>query len=129
MSFTLSQQSGVPFYRQVAHHIADQIRTGTLAPGAPLPSVRQLAADLLVSVITVTKAYEELEHQGLVTGQQGRGTFVAPGARGASKAELKREVGDALAAAFARAHAVGLSREEVQSLANAAFTAHFPEPE
>lgn len=127
MSVTLSQSSGVPFYRQVEAQIADHVRTGVLAPGAPLPSVRQLAAELLVSVITVKKAYEELEHQGLVVSQQGRGTFVAEGAKGASKAELKREVGEALAGAFTRARTLGLTSDEARSLADAAFIAHFPE--
>ncbi|MFZ5482320.1 MAG: GntR family transcriptional regulator [Myxococcota bacterium] len=108
MRLTLSQASGVPFYRQVEDQIADQIRAGRLAPGSALPSVRQLAADLLVSVITVKKAYEDLEAAGLVVSQQGRGTFVADGAGPAARAQLTEQIVGELRALARRARALGI---------------------
>jgi len=64
-------------YQQIVDGLKREISEGRLPPGAPLPSFRQLAEDLLVSVITVKRAYEELEHAGIIYRRQGLGTFVA----------------------------------------------------
>lgn len=127
MQLTLSQASGVPFYRQVEEQLAERIRAGELAPGAPLPSVRQLAADLLVSVITIKKAYEDLEAAGLVVSHQGRGTFVAPTAQAASREELLREVAADLDAVVARAAARRVPATAVAAAFATALHKHFPE--
>jgi GntR family transcriptional regulator len=114
MHLHLSQASGVPFYRQVEDQIADLVRSGTLAPGAPLPSVRQLAAELLVSVITIKKAYEDLEAAGLVVSRQGRGTFVAEGAGQAAKQQLTDEIVGQLRALIRRARALGVEEDALR---------------
>lgn len=114
MKLTLSQASGVPFWRQLHDQLADRIRAGTLPPGAPLPSVRQLAADTLVSVITVKKAYDELEGAGLVRSSQGRGTFVADSAAASSRQVLLDQLAAELAGVVARARAAGLGEEEIE---------------
>lgn len=113
MRLVLSQASGVPFWRQIHDQLADRIRAGTLPPGAPLPSVRQLAADTLVSVITVKKAYDELEGAGLVRSHQGRGTFVADSGAAASRQVLLDTLAEELAAVVARARAAGVGQEEL----------------
>ncbi|MEZ4238519.1 MAG: GntR family transcriptional regulator [Myxococcota bacterium] len=77
---TLSQASGVPFWRQIHDQLADRIRAGTLAPGEALPSVRALAAELAVSVITTKKAYEELV-RWLAEGAAGAGDVRVGGRR------------------------------------------------
>jgi len=64
-------------YQQIVNGLNREISEGRLQPGAPLPSFRQLAEDLLVSVITVKRAYEELESAGIIYRRQGLGTFVA----------------------------------------------------
>ena len=64
-------------YQQIVDGLQREISEGRLAPGAPLPSFRVLAEDLLVSVITVKRAYEELERAGIIYRRQGLGTFVA----------------------------------------------------
>src|SRR5579871_2821266 len=64
-------------YQQIVNGLKREISEGRLKPGAPLPSFRQLAEDLLVSVITVKRAYEELERAGIIYRRQGLGTFVA----------------------------------------------------
>lgn len=64
-------------YDQIVHGVKREISEGRLLPGSALPSFRQLAADLMVSVITVKRAYEELEKEGIIYRRQGLGTFVA----------------------------------------------------
>jgi GntR family transcriptional regulator len=64
-------------YEQLVAGVKREISEGRLHPGSPLPSFRQLAADLMVSVITVKRAYEELEQEGIIFRRQGLGTFVA----------------------------------------------------
>src|ERR1041385_7114074 len=64
-------------YQQIVDRIKREISEGRLKPGAPLPSFRKLAEDLLVSVITVKRAYEELEREEIIFRRQGLGTFVA----------------------------------------------------
>ena len=115
MHIKLSQASGVPFYRQLEDHIADRIRAGQLAPGAALPSVRQLAAELLVSVITVKRAYEDLEAAGLVVSHQGRGTFVAEAAAAASRAQLEREIAAELARVVRRGLDLGVGAAQLRA--------------
>lgn len=113
MKLSLSQSSGVPFWRQLHDQLADRIRAGTLAPGDTLPSVRQLAADTLVSVITVKKAYDELEAAGLVVSQQGRGTFVAEHGARASRDVLIASLAAELGVVVDRARAAGLTEGEI----------------
>jgi len=64
-------------YQQIVNGLNREISEGRLKPGSPLPSFRQLAEDLLVSIITVKRAYEELERAGIIYRRQGLGTFVA----------------------------------------------------
>jgi GntR family transcriptional regulator len=73
---TLDQSSPEPLSEQLSTGIAERIRRGSLAPGARLPTVRSLAADLELAPNTVAKAYRALEHQGLIVGRGRRGTFV-----------------------------------------------------
>ena len=67
------QNSGVPIYQQIATQFQEDILSGKMKQGEYLPSIRGLAKDLRISVITTMKAYEELERQGLVTAVQGKG--------------------------------------------------------
>jgi GntR family transcriptional regulator len=110
----LSKASGVPFYRQLHEQLADRIRSGALPPGYALPSIRELAAELLVSVITVKSAYEQLERDALIVSHQGRGTFVAEGAAGASQKQLEGEIAAGLKAAVVRAATVGISKTKLR---------------
>jgi GntR family transcriptional regulator len=78
ISFSLNPKSGVPIYRQIQDQIRYGIASGRLRPGDQLPTVRGLAVDLKVNPNTVIKAYTELERQGILTTEQGSGTFIAP---------------------------------------------------
>lgn len=73
----LSAASSKPFYEQIVDGIRREVGSGRLVPHTPLPSFRELAEDLLVSLITVSRAYEELERAGIIYRKQGLGTFVA----------------------------------------------------
>jgi GntR family transcriptional regulator len=76
VEFRIDTRSGVPFYRQIIEQVTLAIARGELAPGDRLPTVRQLAVDLSVNPNTVIRAYREMEIEGLLTTQQGSGTFV-----------------------------------------------------
>ena len=82
----LSQNSGVPIYQQIADSFKTDILTGKYKQGEYLPSIRGLARDLRISVITTMKAYEMLESEGLVTAAQGKGYYV-----NAQNSEMLRE--------------------------------------
>jgi GntR family transcriptional regulator len=76
ISFQLNQALGIPAYLQIVQQVEQALRMGTLRPGDQLPTVKQVVAEVTVNPNTVTKAYRELEHAGLVEGRQGVGTFV-----------------------------------------------------
>lgn len=86
MEIILSNGSDKPIYEQIAQQLRDIILSGELAAGTQLPSIRALATDLRVSVITTKRAYQDLEAQGYVETLQGKGTFVSGGSM-----ELLRE--------------------------------------
>src|SRR5262249_62272770 len=77
IDFTLDPKRGVPIYRQIQDLIRYGVGSGRLRPGEQLPTVRALAVELSVTPNTVIKAYSELEREGLLTTEQGSGTFVA----------------------------------------------------
>src|SRR5947199_9142447 len=77
IAFKLDPRSGVPVYRQIQDQIRYGIASSLLNPGEQLPTVRALAVELSVNPNTVIKAYSELEREGVLTTEQGSGTFVA----------------------------------------------------
>jgi len=77
ISFQLSSDSGVPAYLQLVQQIKQAMRMGLLSVGDKLPTVKEVVAEVAINPNTVMKAYWELEHEGLVEGKQGVGTFVA----------------------------------------------------
>ena len=86
MDIIISNSSQQHIYIQIKEQIKAQIRSGKLAENGALPSLRQLAAEIRVSVVTVQKAYNELENEGYIASRHGKGYFVAP-----SNSELFRE--------------------------------------
>lgn len=78
MRMIISNSSSVPIYEQIKNSIIEQILSEELSEDEALPSIRQLAADIKISVMTIKKAYDELEKEGYLISRQGKGTFVAP---------------------------------------------------
>lgn len=113
MYMRLSQNSGVPIYQQIADSFKSDILAGKYAQGEYLPSIRGLARDLKISVITTMKAYELLEQEGLVTAEQGKGFYVNAQDSEMLKEQHLRKVEESLTAAIAAAKIAGMSNTEL----------------
>lgn len=100
-------------YLQIVEGLRREISEGRIEPGTPLPSFRGLAQDLLVSVITVKRAYEELEREGIIYRRQGLGTFVADAAHHRSRESKKERARTLLTEALREGSEAGLSKQEV----------------
>ena len=111
----VSAASG-PLYQQVIEAIKREIVSGRLPPGSPMPSFRVLAESLAVSLITVKRAYEELEREGIIYRRQGLGTFVADAGDERTRESRVAATMDALRAAIATAREAGLSDRELMRL-------------
>src|SRR5512144_2649305 len=111
----LSQASGVPYYRQIVDQVAGLIRSGQLSPNTRLPSFRELAPQLLVSLITVRRAYADLEAAGLIVSRHGQGTFVAGQIEAASRRQALAEARALVESALARARQLGLRGEALRA--------------
>ncbi len=110
--FVLSQTDGRPMYLQIMEQIKRRITVGDWAAGLRLPSIREMAVATKVSVITVKRAYQELENEGVIVTQQGKGSFVAE--IGEIQQQLKTsELNAALDSAIEAADALGLSGDEL----------------
>ena len=105
-------------YQQIVDRIKREISEGRLKPGSVLPSFRQLAEDLLVSVITVKRAYEELEREGIIFRRQGLGTFVAEHGHDRSRETKLAAAKNLLRAGFREAAEAGLKTNELTELAH-----------
>jgi GntR family transcriptional regulator len=111
--FQLDMQSGVPVYRQLIDQVQAGIALGTLKAGDQLPTVRQAAVDLQVNPNTVVRAYRELEIRGVLTTQQGTGTFIAHKQIERSQVERERQLQQLVSEFAARAGAAGFTLNEV----------------
>ncbi len=109
--FRRDMASGVPVYRQIIDQILGGIAAGTLGPGDQLPTVRQLAVDLAINPNTVVRAYRELEIRGVLSTQQGVGTFVTTVPVGPDDAERQRQLDQLVGEIVARAGGAGFSAE------------------
>lgn len=107
------QNSGVPIYQQIAAQFQEDILTGKLRQGEYLPSIRGLAKELRISVITTMKAYEELEKRGLVTAVQGKGYYVNAQDSEMLKEQHMRKMEEHLMNAISAARIAGLSNQEL----------------
>ena len=114
MEIYISNSSGVPIYAQITDQIRSKILSGELAEGDMLPSIRALAKDLRISVITTKRAYEDLEQAGFLHTLPGKGSFVAAQSLEIHREEALRHVEEHLQNAIDAARAGGLSMEEVR---------------
>jgi GntR family transcriptional regulator len=101
-------------YQQIVDGLKREISEGRLAAGSPLPSFRVLAEDLLVSVITVRRAYEELEREGIIYRRQGLGTFVADQGLDRSRAVIRQAARESAEAGLTPSETLELARHLIQ---------------
>ena len=126
MEITVLLSSPEPVYEQIVRQVQDAVASGELAPGAPLPTVRQLAGDLQLNRNTVARAYKQLEDRGVILTAGRKGTFVRDDASSeverikASRAE--RSVRQLVAALLG----TGLSRAEIETLFRDALRVALP---
>ena len=111
--FRLDLRSGVPVYRQIIDQVLLAIASGTLSGGDQLPTVRQVAVDLSINPNTVVRAYRELEIRGILTTQQGTGTFITSEKVKRDEVERERQLAQLVGDFVARAGAAGFRLQEL----------------
>lgn len=116
MNIKIQSKSGVPIYEQIEAQIKESIIDGTLETGSPLPSIRTLASDLKISVITTKRAYEELEKEGMIYSVPGKGFFVDN--PDVQYLEEKRTLGieDEVGSLIGKAKSAGLTKDEFKDM-------------
>jgi GntR family transcriptional regulator len=108
----ISQTDTRPMYLQIMEQVKQRVAVGEWAPGTEIPSIRQLAIDLRVSVITIKRAYLELEREGVILTQQGKGSMVAPNPNLRPRL-CNEELAEHLDQAARLGELLGLSNEEI----------------
>ena len=122
--FTVHPSSGLPIYRQIMDQVRALICGGRLAPGDLLPSVRQLAAELQVNMMTISKAYTRLEAEGVIERVRGRGMRVRPPSARGSLADRRRELRPMVEQAVIRARQLQLEDGQIRELVESILKEH-----
>lgn len=118
MTILINNHSGVPIYDQIFTQVKNQIISGALPEGEALPSIRALAKDLRISVITTKRAYDELESAGFIYTLPGKGSFVSPRDSQLIREENLKEIEEHLGKIRQLAALCGLSRNEIIEMFN-----------
>ena len=123
VNIIISNSSDIPIFKQISTSIKTSIYNGELEEGEALPSVRILANDLKISFLTVKRAYDELEAEGLIKTIPGKGSFIAPKNLELMKEEKLKEIQELMDQIYKIAKLSNISKEEIQEL----FTIIFEE--
>ncbi len=121
MDIIIVNSADTPIYEQITRQIKDAILKGKLKEGELLPSVRALARDLNISVITTRRAYDELENQGFTVNMTGKGTFVATQNLDLFKESRYKMIEEKLLQAVEYSKSIGITKEEVIEIINLLF--------
>jgi len=113
MKIIIKNKSELPIYEQIEQQIKEQILAGAIPPDEQLPSIRQLAKDLKISVITTTRAYNDLSEEGFIISVAGKGYFVAPRDNELMRERMLYEMEQGLEQAVTSGKNAGLSDEEI----------------
>ena len=117
MKLNVNSESSVPIYIQIEESIHSLIAAGQMQPGEQLPTIRELAADIRVNLNTVARAYFELDREGVISTQRGKGTFVS-GVPDQKQIERKRQklLHSIISTALEEAHRLGYSTSEIKEV-------------
>ena len=118
MKIIVSNRSGIPIYEQIKEQIKAAIFNEALQEDELLPSIRQLARDLKISVITTTRAYNDLEQEGFIATVQGKGCFILPRNTELARENAIHKMENGLSAAIAAAKAESITKDEVVARLN-----------
>jgi GntR family transcriptional regulator len=113
MKMIISNSSSVPIYEQIKSSIIEQIMSGVLKENEMLPSIRSLASDIRISVMTIKKAYDELEQDGYIVTVQGKGSFVVPKNIELAKEQARKDIEIFLNKSIKLAQMYNISEREV----------------
>jgi GntR family transcriptional regulator len=116
MKIIISNSSPDPIYEQITRQVKAQIISSGLREGEPLPSIRKLAQDLQISVITTKRAYEELEKEGFIDTVEGKGSFVAMQNKELLREKKMKAVEEKLAAAVEEAKLLGIGLADLKEM-------------
>lgn len=116
MKIIISNQSELPIYAQIREQIKEQILNGQIAEGSILPSIRSLAKDVGVSVITTTRAYNDLEKEGFIATMQGKGSVVLSKDNSMLKEQFLVRIEQGLTTAIQSARQIAITKEELISM-------------
>jgi GntR family transcriptional regulator len=116
LQFHVNPGDELPIYRQIVRQVTDAVAGGRLEPGTKLPSHRDLAERLVIAPLTVKKAYDELEKEGLISTQRGRGTFINENLPAVSPADGRERLREAAQRLLSQAALVGVPLDDVMSL-------------
>ncbi len=118
MNIIISNQSELPIYAQIREQMKEQILNGKIPVGSQLPSIRQLAKEVGVSVITTTRAYSELEAEGFIATMQGKGSVVLSTDNNLLREQYLLRIEEGLSTAIETARAIGMTRKELTDIFN-----------
>ena len=121
MKIVISNTSDMPLYKQIEDQIIDAILKGDLSEGETLPSIRSLANDLKVSVLTIRRVYDDLEKDGFVNRQVGSGTIVSAGNVELLRDSKRRLVEQKMLDMIQTAKALGITQQELNDMMNILF--------
>ena len=118
MHLVISNSSSVPIYEQIKEQIIEQIMNDELKEDEVLPSIRSLSKDIKISLMTVKKAYDQLDSDGYIVSIAGKGTFVAPRNSNLVKEHVQKEIEDNIQQAIDLAVRYDISKDEIIDLVN-----------
>ena len=118
MNIIISNIAGVPIYEQIKAQVKSEIISGSVSEGDLLPSIRQLARDLKISVITTTRAYSDLEQEGFVVTVPGKGCYVLPQNTDLIREQKLREIENHLTDAISAAKIIKLANGDLKQMLN-----------
>ena len=118
MKMIISNSSSIPIYEQIKNSIIEQIIKNELKEDEAIPSIRNLAQDIKISVMTVKKAYDELEQEGYIISRQGKGTYVAPKNTELAKEKAQKDLEDHIVKIIEIASKYNIKKEEIIDIFN-----------